>query len=191
MSKSNPIILIQSDLFRYEGSYCFKVFLTMLMKNRYFRFQVYLRMTQSNNKFLSSFFKILKAGLGKKVNIQLSPKVSIGYGLYIPHGNIVINSNAIIGNNCTLLQFVTIGAVKNSPAPTIGNNVYIGPNTSIIGDIHIGNNSVLGAGSVAIKDVLENTIVVGSPAKPIKQVHDINEYSKNLCSDFFTSKAYK
>jgi serine O-acetyltransferase len=191
MSKISPSILISSDLYRYEGASSFKLFLKLLFKNPFFRFQVYLRMTQSSNFLIACIFKFLKAGLGRKVNVQLSPKVSIGYGLYIPHGNIVVNARTSIGNNCSLLQFVSIGAINNSVAACIGDNVYIGPNTNLVGSITIANNAVLGAGSVVVKDVDENMVMVGCPAKGIKKVLDINEYSNNLCSDDFINKANK
>jgi len=191
MSKISPISLISSDLFRYEGKSSFKLFLKLFLKNPYFRFQVYLRMTQSSNFLVACFFKFLKAGLGRKVNVQLSPKISIGYGLYIPHGNIVANARTTIGNNCSLLQFVSIGAINNSVAACIGDNVYIGPNTNLVGTINIGNNSVLGAGSVVVKDIQADSVVVGCPAKTIKKVVDINEYCNNLCSSDFINKANK
>jgi serine O-acetyltransferase len=191
MSKISPSILISSDLYRYEGASSFKLFLKLLFKNPFFRFQVYLRLTQSSNFLIACIFKFLKAGLGRKVNVQLSPKVSIGYGLYIPHGNIVVNARTSIGNNCSLLQFVSIGAINNSVAACIGDNVYIGPNTNLVGAITIGNNAVIGAGSVVVKDVDENMVMVGCPAKGIKKVLDINEYSNNLCSDDFINKANK
>ncbi|WP_413693889.1 hypothetical protein [Psychromonas sp. KJ10-2] len=191
MINMTPKALIRSDLFRYEGKSNFKVFLKLFLKNPYFRFQVYLRMARSNNFVISSFFKVLKAGLGRKVNVQLSPKVSVGYGLYIPHGNIVVNAKTTLGHNCSLLQFVSIGAMHNSDAATIGDNVYIGPNTNIVGKINIGDNAVLGAGTVAVKNVEEAMVVVGSPAKSIKQVQNINDYAINLCSEEFINKAGK
>jgi serine acetyltransferase len=102
-----------------------------------------------------------------------------------------VNARTSIGNNCSLLQFVSIGAINNSVAACIGDNVYIGPNTNLVGSITIANNAVLGAGSVVVKDVDENMVMVGCPAKGIKKVLDINEYSNNLCSDDFINKANK
>lgn len=191
MSKISPITFISSDLFRYEGSSSLKLFLKLFLKNHFFRFQVYLRMTKSKNFLTSCFFKVLKVGIGKKVNVQLSHHVVIGYGLYIPHGNIVVNAQTTIGNNCSLLQFVSIGAIHNNPAASIGDNVYIGPNTNIVGTINIGDNSVLGAGTVAAKDIASGVVVVGSPAKVIKKILDINEYCDNLCSSDFIKKDNK
>lgn len=91
-----------------------------------------------------------------------------------PHPiGIVINKNVKIGNNCTIYQNVTIGSGKRPPptgtdCPEIGNNVTIYANTVIAGGIKIGDNSIIGAGSIVIKDVPANTTVAGNPAKILK-----------------------
>ena len=174
-------VLIKSDLYRYTGSKTNKNFFPLLFGNNFFRFQVYLRMAKSSNLFLSLVFRLLKAWLGKRVNVQLNYKVPIGYGLYIPHGNVVINSKSVIGNNCSLLQFVSIGAVHGRKSATIGDNVYIGPNTSIVGAISIGDNCVIGAGTVVLANMDPNKVVVGSPGREVKTVTNINDYNDNLC----------
>ena len=91
-----------------------------------------------------------------------------------PHPiGIVINKNAKIGKNCTIWQNVTIGdgfRDKNgSRYPIIGDNVEIFANAVIIGGITIGDNAVIGAGSVVVHDVPANAIVAGNPAKIIRQ----------------------
>lgn len=181
MKLSEIKIYIKSDLYRFNGND--KQFLKTLFKNSYFRFQVYLRMAKSDVYALSFIFRFLKAKLGKKVNIQLNHNVAIGYGLYIPHGNVVINSQASIGNNCSFLQFVSVGAIHYGKSADIGDNVYIGPSSCLVGAIKVGSNSVLGAGTVAAKDIENNSVVVGAPAKVIKKVEDIAMYSDNLCDD--------
>lgn len=172
--------LIQSDLFRYAGQASFKEFVKFYIKNPYFRFQVYLRLSNTRLSLVAFVFQLLKAGLGKKVNIQLNRNVPVGYGLYIPHGNVVINSQSQIGNNCSFLQFSSIGTIHRQPAAILADNVYVGPNVNIVGAIKIGNNTVLGAGSVIVKDIVDNVVVVGCPAKPIKNIQDINQYCENL-----------
>jgi serine O-acetyltransferase len=102
-----------------------------------------------------------------KYGVQISRKCKIGYGFYIGHGiGIVINRGVIIGNNCNISQFLTIGSNKGTPA-IIGDNVYIGPSVCLIEDVHIGNNATIGAGAVVTKDVPENATVAGVPAKVI------------------------
>lgn len=99
--------------------------------------------------------------------LQIPKTVKIGYGLYIGHfSSIVINPAAVIGNNVNLSQFLTIGT-NNGKAAVIGDNVYIGPNVCIVGDISIGNNVTIGAGSVVTKSIPDNATAVGNYAKVI------------------------
>ena len=72
-----------------------------------------------------------------------------------------------IGDNFTFKNNTTIGQ-KNGKRPVIGNNVYVGANAVIIGGIRIGNNVIIGAGAVVVKDVVDNAVVVGNPAKIIR-----------------------
>lgn len=94
----------------------------------------------------------------------------IGRGLVIWHGfSSVINVESM-GNDCQIWQNVTIGKSSTSPErnrPTIGNNVRIAAGAIVIGNIHVGNGSTIGAGSVAVKDVPENAIVVNQPSRMI------------------------
>ena len=98
-------------------------------------------------------------------------KVKIGKGLKIYHLQaIVINANTIIGENCSIRQSLTIGNKGNGGgSPVIGDNVNIGAQVCIIGDIKIGHNVNIGAGSVVVKDIPSNCTVVGNPAKIVKQ----------------------
>lgn len=91
---------------------------------------------------------------------------------YFPHPiGIVIHPKVKIGKNCTIFQNVTIGqgkSIDGCDIPQIGSNVTIYANAVIIGGIKIGDNAVIGTGSVVLKDVPDNTVFAGNPAKHIR-----------------------
>jgi Serine acetyltransferase len=97
-------------------------------------------------------------------------------GLFLAHPyNIIIHSDAVIGWNVTIYHGVTIAKVwagKKKGSPTIGDNVIIYPQSIILGNVTIGENSIVGAGSVVVHDVPPNSIVAGNPARTINTVTD-------------------
>lgn len=106
-----------------------------------------------------------------KVGIDLRIGTKIGKGLCFSHyGGVAINSAAIIGDNCLILQGVTIGEIRKegkSLVPSIGNNVVIFAGAKIIGNVKIGNNVIVGANAVVTHDVCDGAVVAGIPAKVI------------------------
>jgi serine O-acetyltransferase len=105
--------------------------------------------------------------LSNAYDIQIPVRTRIGYGLYLGHHmSVVVSPSAVIGDNCNLSQFTTIGS-NHENAAKIGNNVYIGPGVSLVEDVVIGDNATIGAGSVVVKDVPANATVAGNPAKVI------------------------
>ena len=103
--------------------------------------------------------------------ISLPYSATIGKQFYIGHfGGIIINSKAVIGENCNISQGVTIGVSgtgNNRGVPKLGDNIYVGVNAVIAGDIKIGNNVVIGANSLVIKSIESNVTVLGVPAKKV------------------------
>lgn len=110
------------------------------------------------------------------LGIELPYKVIVGKGLKLYHAqSLIVNKGTVLGSNCTLRQSTTIGNKTNldgsvTTCPIIGDNVEIGANVCIIGAVTIGNNVKIGAGSVVVKDIPDNCIVVGNPAKIVKYV---------------------
>lgn len=108
-------------------------------------------------------------------HLELPAATQIGKGLIIDHGySLVVNKHAIIGDNCRLRHGVTIGCKVNEdgsqgPSPRIGDRVEIGAGAIIIGDIKVGNDVIIGAGAVVTKDVPDGVVVVGNPARIVKQ----------------------
>lgn len=98
-------------------------------------------------------------------------RANIGAGLQVFHGQcLVIGRGVVIGKNARIRHATTIGNKGSgdfSLSPLVGDNVNIGSNCVIIGNIHIGNHAVIGAGSVVVHDVMANTVVAGNPAKLI------------------------
>ncbi|GEM_PF-1063566 len=141
-----------------------------------FRFVLWYRFAQHANEFSSSVRnKILNQyrRVSLDYGVEIDDGTEIGKGFIVWHTNgIVINRNAVIGDNFEILQQVTIGngSTKEGEkelAPCIGNNVSIYAGAKVVGNIRIGNNVSIGANAVVIKDIPENCTAVGVPQKII------------------------
>lgn len=171
------IELIKSDLFRYAGTTTSKEFIRTYVKEAGFRFSVAFRLVNAGGGTLK-FLGVILWKLRNHQQIQILRKTKIGYGLYISHGGpVVVNPSTVIGNNCNLSQFVTIGS-NEGKAAVIGDNVYIGPNTCIVEDVCIGDNATIGAGSVVTKDIPSNATAAGNYAK-VLNVNNPGRYIQN------------
>ena len=103
--------------------------------------------------------------------IEIHPGAKIGEGLFIDHGmGVVIGETSEIGDNVTLHQGVTLGGTSTQRVkrhPTLKDNVMVGVGAQLIGDITIGENSKVGAGSVVVNSVPPNATVVGVPGRVV------------------------
>jgi len=106
--------------------------------------------------------------------IEIHPGAQIGRAFFIDHGmGVVIGETAEVGDNVTLYHAVTLGGTtweKGKRHPTIGSNVVIGAGAKILGPVHIGANTRIGANSVVLNDIPPNSIVVGIPGKVVFRV---------------------
>lgn len=107
----------------------------------------------------------------RETGCDIHPGATVGKGFFIDHATgVVIGETAIIGDNVTLYQGVTLGGTSSNKGkrhPTLGNNIVCGANSTVLGNICIGDNVRIGAGSVVLKDVPPNCTVVGVPGKII------------------------
>jgi len=117
-------------------------------------------------KFLGRFTSHVSRFL---TGIEIHPGARLGPGLFIDHGmGVVIGETAEVGENVTIYQGVTLGGTsleKVKRHPTIGTNVVIGSGAKVLGPFTVGDNSRIGSGSVVVKEVPPNSVVVGIPGR--------------------------
>lgn len=103
--------------------------------------------------------------------VEIHPGATIGRGLLIDHGSgVVIGETAVVGDNCTIYQGVTLGGTGKDHGkrhPTVGNNVMIGSGAKVLGPFTVGDNAKIAAGAVVLNAVPEGATAVGVPAKII------------------------
>lgn len=144
----------------------------------------YRKYNKSNSKIKKIFFKIVLNKIRLKFGIEISPETKIGKGCYIGHPfNITINPKALLGENVNIHKGVTIGQEnrgKRKGVPIIGNKVWIGINSTIVGKIKIGNNVLIAPNTYVNRDIPDNSIVMGNPCKIIESVDATKDYINNI-----------
>lgn len=134
----------------------------------------HILLNKAKHSKLSSFWsKLVHIYCLYILGFEFEARTKVGENFSIVHGarGSVINSSVIIGDNCIIRNNTIIGNDGFcGGAPIIGDNVNIGANSCIIGSIHVGNNVIIGAGSIVVKDVPDNVVVVGNPARIIRNV---------------------
>lgn len=115
---------------------------------------------------------------------ELPLETKLGRGIYFGHPySITINSRCTIGNNCNIYKGVTIGQEnrgKRKGAPIIGNNVYIGANSSIVGNVKIGDNVLIAPNTFVNCDIPSNSIVFGNPCIIKEDINATKGYIDNV-----------
>lgn len=176
--------IIYKDLYRYSGKTNLKFFLKNLLRNPGFKYMYFHRkINLTRLPFMKVIYKICLRSLSHKYHFQIPASVEIGEGFYIGHfGSIVINPKAKLGKNINIHQGVTIGQTnrgKKKGAPVIGDEVWIGINSVIVGGIRIGNNVLIAPNSYVNFDVPDNSIVLGNPGKIIPRENATEDYINN------------
>ena len=129
------------------------------------RFMYWVRKRTRTNSFLS---KVQLYRYSRKFGLEVSPTAVFGPGVYLGHPyNITIGDGVRLGRNVNIHKGATIGVEnrgKRAGSPRIGNNVYIGINATVTGNIQIGDDVMIAPGAFVNFDVPEHSIVVGNPA---------------------------
>ena len=170
--------VIASDLFRYKGQ-------TSILKgfrSPGFRYMYFLRKASIHKKYspLGIFYRLILKRLGLKFGFQIPVRTKIGEGFYIGHfGTIVINRNASIGKNCNIAHSTTIGQANRGKLkgyPVLGDKVWIGTGSVIVGNVKIGSNVLIAPNSFVNMDVPDDSLVIGNPAKIIEKKNPTHGY---------------
>lgn len=132
-------------------------------------YRIYHSLYEKGHKFIAMY---LYYQAKRKYGMDIHPAAKIEPGVLIDHGiGVVIGSTAFVGKGTILYQGVTLGSrriEKGKRHPTVGRNVFIGNHASILGNIKVGDNAVIGAHSVVLADVPPFATVVGIPARIVK-----------------------
>lgn len=150
-----------------------------------FKYVFWLRLTRyyhlKSKLFLPLFVlcRFILKHYSYKYEFDISYRIPIGPGLSIAHIGYCVVAATEIGSNCFLRPGVVMGKnLLKGGRPSVGDNVHIGVGAKIIGDIHVGNNVIIGANAVVTKDVPSNTVVGGNPAKVLKTLDFTIEHGK-------------
>ena len=147
---------------------------------------------------IANFFAIAKFHLVARMisqfsrfltGIEIHPKANIGKNLFIDHGmGVVIGETSEIGDNVTIYHMATLGGISPSVNsneqrnikrhPTLKDNVVVGSGAQILGPVTVGKNAKIGANAVVTKDVPENAVMVGIPAKNVGETSGSDENFK-------------
>lgn len=124
------------------------------------------------NHGCKSLARIMSQITRHMTGVEIHPAAHIGKHFFIDHAmGVIIGETAVVGDNCTLYQGVTLGGTGNETGkrhPTLGNNVLIGAGAKVLGPVYIGDNVRVGAGSVVLKNLPANATAVGVPAEIVR-----------------------
>lgn len=140
----------------------------------------YMKLWRKCNKKGNLINRIRLYRLSKKYGIEISPNASIGEGLYLGHAfGITVAGGAVIGTNVNLHKGCTIGAEnrgKREGCPDIGNRVSIGINSTVVGNIRIGNDVMIAPNAFVNFNVPDHSVVIGNPASIHKKENATQGY---------------
>jgi serine O-acetyltransferase len=185
--------LIRSDLYRYFGRADWRAALYAFMRIPGFRFTVFLRKATYHSAQPGPLHRLafwinwlILQHYGFKYGFQIPYTTQVGAGLLIyHHGTLLVNAQAVLGDNVNLSPGVIIGQSnrgKHAGAPVIGNRVWIGCNAAIVGAVTIGDDAMIAPGAYVNFDVPAKAVVIGNPGQ-ITSYSGSESYTANLASE--------
>ena len=140
----------------------------------------YMYWWRKANRKYNIFYKLILYRYSRKYGLEISTAAHIGEGLYLGHPyNITVGGDVTLGKNVNLHKGCTIGREnrgKRVGVPTIGNNVYVGINAVIVGNIVIGDDVMIAPNTFINFDVPSNSVVIGNPGVIHEKIDATNSY---------------
>lgn len=177
--------LIQQDLYRYVPAPYSWMALLKGFRSHGFRYMFFLRKAAgARNPFTRLVYRLFLRHYLFRYGYQIPYRVKIGGGFHISHiGTILINTDAVIGSNCNINPGVVIGQTNRGNrmgCPTLGDRVWLGANSVVVGRIHIGSDVLIAPGAFVNFDVPDHSIVLGNPARIVPRMNATEEYVCNV-----------
>jgi len=177
---------LNHDCYRVIGKEISIVNFFKAYRNQGFRFIFFQRIGffYKRNLFLKFLSKIMTRHYCYKFGFQIPITTKIGKGVYFSHfGTVVINEDAVIGENCNINHNITIGRQNRGTkkgSPIIGNFVWLGTGSVIVGNITIGNNVLIAPNSYVNFNVPSNSVVMGNPGKILENENATEGYINKI-----------
>jgi len=177
--------ILQKDFYRESGKYLshFQILKKCFSPNLHYIYWFRNAQKHQKSSLTGKLYRLILRHYQIKYGFQIYPETEIGEGFYLGHwGALVINPKAKIGKNCNIAQGVTIAQAnrgKNEGVPVIGNEVWIGANAVIVGNITIGNNVLIAPNAYVNMDVPDNSIALGNPAVITSKINATEGYINN------------
>ena len=157
--------LIREDYIRHGRSLTEAAFVSLAIY-RYGHWAVAIR-NPALRWFATKFYGFFRIFVLNVTKIWIPPQVRLGRDFHIIHaeGSLSIHPDVVIGDRCGVMHNVTIGTNMRGRAPIIGDDVFIGVNSTVLGPIRIGDRVRIGANTAVTTNVPSDSVVVGSPAR--------------------------
>ena len=162
-----------ADLYRYNQKEGLWNLIVTAIRKKGFRYICYFRWYQSGHFHFLARIMLRRYSYSLGLDIHGDTNIDSGFVIHHPY-NIAVNGRAVLGQNVTLYHGCTIGIEprgKRAGNPILGNNVWVGSNACIVGNVHIGNDVLIAPLTFVNFDVPDHSVVIGNPGQIIAKEH--------------------
>lgn len=169
--------IVDADKFRWNGQIKYP---ERIAQFRFIKIKRKCEKWRDRNKIIFGLYRAIYEHYKIKYNTDIPASCKIGKGFKIRHlGGIVFNPNVVVGNNVDCMNGVLLGKIdigEKAGTPTIGDYVFLGTNSIVVGNITVGNNVIIAPGAYVNFDVPSNSLVIGNPGEIIRRMNMAEGY---------------